>query len=93
MEADQKGFIMKRAIVATGFGIAAILMAVTIPQVPMAQPGADFQSQGMREDLGHPRWGEPYAARHAHLPAPAYAFVPERAPVHHRTVTPHRRHY
>ena len=82
-------------LLATGFGIVAMMIAVAVPQVSMAQPGADFQTQGMREANGYPRSGERFRARHVYVGPPAYGyvFVPERVPVHHRKVTPHRLHY
>ena len=92
----RKGFIMKRATVAMGFGIAAMLMAVTVPQVSMAQPGAEFQDQGLRESLGYPALGGPHRYPHAYVGPPAYGyvFVPGRAaPRHYPKGTPHRRNY
>jgi hypothetical protein len=86
---------MRSAIVATGFGIVAMLMAVAVPQISLAQPGAEFQDQGLRESLGYPALGGPHRVPRVYAGPPAYGyvFVPERVLVHHPKFTPHRRHH
>ena len=82
--------------IAMSLGIVAALMAITVPQVSMAQPGADFQDQGLRESLGYPALGGPHRFPHAYVAPHAYGYVfvpPERAQRHNQTVRSHRRHY
>jgi len=61
------------AAVATGIGTAA------------AQPGSEFQDQGIREMNNVPAQGEPAWHRGAGANG-AYAYAPDRHAMHHRIV-------
>ena len=75
---------MNSLVIASTFAALLAGSGIAKAQVVDSPPGSVFQNQGMREEAGHPRFGEPVRsgvnARAGYVLPTAYDWLPSASP-------------